>query len=491
MDHIYVDLDRTLASLDRNIFGGFAEHLGRCIYGGIYEPTSSFADENGFRTDVLAALQRLSLPLLRYPGGNFVSGYRWRDGVGPIGERPPRAELAWASVESNQFGTNEFVQFCRKLNTEPYLVVNCGDGDMREARDWVEYCNGTQETALVKLRRKHGFDAPHKVKYWGIGNEVDGHWQIGAKTPEEYARAYLEYAKVMKWVDPTIKLTAAATSDWSGDIVSRVSLLVEQAGRLIDYLGIHWYVGNHTNNFADYMAVSELIENRLSAFEGLVRMLHFQHKLKKPIAISVDEWNVWYRKRSEMGDESNTLEEIYNLEDALVVAIQMNAFIRHAATVRMANLAQVVNVIAPIFTNTNGLFLQPIFFPFELYSNTCGTTALDVHWSGDTFSTATQPGLRTLDVASTLSETERRLTLHVVNRSETKAVETQISLGGTATFCGLVQAHVVNGPNIKAENSFEHPDTVRVSRMDVQAERKDFTYIFEPHSVTVLTCTLD
>lgn len=493
MDHNYirVDLDHTLASIDHNIFGGFVEHLGRCVYGGIYEPKSPLADKDGIRTDVLAALQRLNFPILRYPGGNFVSGYRWRDGVGPVEERTARAELAWNSVEPNHFGTNEFVQFCRKLNTEPYMVVNCGDGDMREARDWVEYCNGTQDTALVKLRRQHGFDAPHNVKYWGIGNEVDGHWQIGAKTPEEYARAYLEFAKVMKWVDPTIKLSAAATSDWSGDIVSRVSLLVEQAGRLIDYLGIHWYVGNRTNNFPEYMAVSELIEDRLSASEGLLRMLRLQHKLTNPIAIGVDEWNVWYRKRSEAGDLSNTLEEIYNLEDALVVAIQMNAFIRHAATVRMANLAQVVNVIAPIFTNPNGLFLQPIFFPFELYSSTCGTTALDVHWGGDTFSTTTHTGVRTLDVAATLNETQKLLTLHVVNRSETKALETNISLINNATFCGPVRAHIVNGPNIKAENSFDHPNTVSVSNTDLQAERKDFTYTFEPHSVTVLACPID
>ncbi len=491
MDYIRVDLDRTLASIDRNIFGGFAEHLGRCIYGGIYEPNSPLADKDGVRTDVLAALKRLRMPIMRYPGGNFVSGYRWRDGVGPASERMARAELAWASVESNQFGTNEFVQFCRKLNTEPQMVVNCGDGDMREARDWVEYCNGTQDTALVKLRRQHGFDAPHNIKYWAVGNEVDGHWQIGAKTPEEYARAYLEFAKVMKWVDPTIKLTAAATSDWSGDIVSRASLLIEQAGKLIDYMGIHWYVGNQGNNFADYMAVSELIEDRLSSYEGLLRMLRLQHKLPGPMAIAVDEWNVWYRKRQEAGDFSNTLEEIYNLEDALAVAIQMNAFIRHAASVRMANLAQIVNVIAPIFTSPNGLFLQPIFFPFELYSSTCGTTALDVYWGGDTFSSATHTGIRTLDVAATLNEAEKRLTLNVVNRSETKALETHISLAGSSTFGGRVQAQIVNGPNIKAENSFDHPATVGVSRAELQAERKDFTYSFEPHSVTVLTCSLD
>lgn len=491
MNQIRVDLDRAFASIDRNIFGGFAEHLSRCIYGGIYEPGSPLADKDGIRMDVFDALCRLRMPIMRYPGGNFTSGYRWQDGIGPVDQRPARAELAWNSVETNRFGTNEFVQFCRKLGTEPYLVVNCGDGDMREARDWVEYCNGTQETALVKMRRQHGFDAPHQVKYWGIGNEVDGHWQIGAKTPEEYARAYLEFAKVMKWVDPTIKLTAAATSDWSGDIVSRVGLLVEQAGKLIDYLGIHWYVGNLTGNFANYMAVSELIEDRLNAYEGLIRMLCLQHKLPRPIAISVDEWNVWYRKRSEAGDFSNTLEEIYNLEDALVVAIQMNAFIRHAATVRMANLAQIVNVIAPIFTSPTGLFLQPTFYPFELYSNTCGTTALDVHWYGDTFSTDSYTGVRTLDVAATLHEERKQLTLYVVNRSETQAIETAISLVDSACFTGPVQAYVVNGPHIKAENSFDHPDTVGVSKVDLSAERKDFVYTFEPHSVTVLVSALN
>ena len=180
---IKLDLDRTLGTVDRNIFGGFAEHLGRCIYGGVYEPGSPHADESGLRTDVLDALRRLKMPNIRYPGGNFVSGYRWRDGVGPKEDRPARMELAWHADEPNTFGTDEFIGFCRKLGTEPYLAVNCGDGDMREARDWLEYCNGAQNTALANLRRKNGYDAPHNVKYWGIGNEVDGPWQIGFKTP--------------------------------------------------------------------------------------------------------------------------------------------------------------------------------------------------------------------------------------------------------------------------------------------------------------------
>ena len=272
LNRIVINPDFALAQIDRNLFGGFAEHLERFIYGGIYDPKSTFADERGLRTDVIGALRRLQMPVIRYPGGNFASGYHWRDGVGQRYKRPARQELAWNTVESNEFGTNEFIEFCRALNTEPYLCVNCGDGDMREARDWVEYCNGTQVTELADLRRHHGYAVPHNVKYWGIGNEVDGHWQIGYKTPQEYARAATEFGKVMKWVDPSIKLIASAVSNWdAGDFVERAQLLLEQAGDLIDYMALHWYVDNEQNDFASYMTLSELFDSRLCAYEGLIR----------------------------------------------------------------------------------------------------------------------------------------------------------------------------------------------------------------------------
>ena len=490
MNQIRVDIDRQLGSIHPHIFSGFAEHLGRCIYGGIYETNSPLADEQGFRIDVLDALRRLNMPVIRYPGGNFVSGYRWMDGVGPVEDRPARPELAWEAIESNRFGTNEIVQFCRKINAEPYFVVNCGDGDMREARDWVEYCNSNQNTALANLRRKHGFDAPHNIKYWGIGNEVDGEWQIGYKTPQEYARAYKEFAKVMRWVDPSIKLFAAMISNWSGEFVERTQLLLDHAADFVDYLSIHWYVGNPDNDFAKYMTTSELFEERLSVTEGLIRAMKLQRNIQRPIAIAVDEWNVWYRTRGATVEEHKNLEEIYNLEDALVVAMHFNAFIRHAHSVKMANIAQIVNVIAPIFTNPEGLFLQTIFYPFELYSRTCGNIALDVFWEGDTFSAGEYTALRTLDVSATLNETEKSLTVFVVNRSQTVALDTTICLG-SACFAGKVQAHVVNGPDIKAENSFKEPNQVGSSMAEFAAERSKLTYTFEPHSVTALVCSLE
>jgi alpha-N-arabinofuranosidase len=489
MNHIKVDLDRRVGSINRYIFGSFAEHLGRCIYGGIYEPGSALSDEDGLRTDVLNAICQLRIPIIRYPGGNFVSGYRWMDGIGPIDERPSRAELAWNTVESNRFGTNEFVNFCRKVNAEPYLVVNCGDGDMREAGDWVEYCNGTHPSSLVKLRHKHGYEQPHQVKYWGIGNEVDGAWQIGYKTPEEYARAYLEFAKVMRWIDPSIKLIASATSDWKQPIVERTQLLLEQADKYIDYISIHWYVGNKTHDFATYMATAEVVEERISAFEGLIKALQFQQKSPHPIHLAVDEWNVWYRTHPDGGGPLNKLEEVYNLEDALAVAMQLNAFIRHAQTVKMANIAQIVNVIAPIFTRPEGLLLQTIFYPFEVYSRTCGDTALDVSWTGETFSTPDRNGLRVLDVSATLSEEQRYVTVFAVNRSQSEPMETTISLDG-GNFAGQVQAFVVNGPDIKAENTFDNPFQVRTSEAALTTAGGSFHYTFEPHSVTALVFAL-
>jgi alpha-L-arabinofuranosidase len=490
MNQIKIDLDRQLSSIHRNIFGGFAEHLGRCFYGGIYEPGSPLADEQGFRTDVLEALRHLNMPIIRYPGGNFVSGYRWQDGVGPIEDRSTRIDMAWDSLEPNHFGTNEFIQFCRKIHTEPYFVVNCGDGDMREAHDWVEYCNGVQDTALVKLRRQHGFDAPHNIKYWGIGNEVDGHWQIGYKTPEEYARTYKEFAKVMRWSDPSIKLIASVTSSWTQPFVERTQLLLEQAPDHVDYLALHWYVGNPDNDFAKYMTVSELITERIGSFEGLIRAMRLQQNIQKPIALAVDEWNVWYRTRGTSPEERNNLEEKYNLEDALVVAMHFNAFIRHARSVKMANIAQIVNVIAPIFTSPDGLFLQTIFHPFALYSRACGNVALDVFWTGDTFSAGEFTALRTLDVSATLDEEARKLSVFVVNRSQTDTQETTLTLDG-GQFAGAGCAWVVNGPDIKAENSFVNPDQVVTTETVLNINQPtSFTYTFEPHSVTALSFDL-
>lgn len=485
MNRIFIHPEHVVAPIDRNIFGGFAEHLERCVYGGIYDPTSPLSDKTGLRTDVLAALRRLNMPVMRYPGGNFVSGYRWIDGVGPRSERPARMDMAWHTMESNQFGTNDFIEFCRAMGTEPYLVVNCGDGAMREARDWVEYCNGTQDTALVKLRRQHGYDRPHQVKYWGIGNEVDGPWQIGFKTPDEYARAATEFGKVMKWADPTIKLIANGVSNWgSADFVERGQLLMEQAGNLIDYLALHWYVDNLNDDFSAYMALSELFEARLHAYEGLVSAVRLEKGIKHPIYLAVDEWNVWHKVPAGVVNQTET---VYNLEDALVVAMQLNAFIRHARSVRMANIAQIVNVLAPILTRPDGMCLQTIFYPFEMFSRLAGTTALDVFWDGDTFTGGEYGAIRTLDVSATFRSEKNELVLFVINRSEHEAAETTITLG-EGKFGEQIQIETVNGPGIKTQNTFENPYQVVIETSQAKSRGSQLNISFAPHSVTFLIC---
>jgi alpha-N-arabinofuranosidase len=491
LNRIKLDLDRTTGTIDRNVFGGFVEHLGRCVYGGIYDPASPLADETGLRSDVKGALERMRLANVRYPGGNFVSGYRWRDGVGPVGERPPRPDLAWASVEPNTFGTNEFVGFCRKIEAEPYLVVNCGDGDMREARDWVEYCNGTTDTALVRMRAAHGHPEPHGVRYWGIGNEVDGAWQIGAKTADEYARTYHEFAKVMRWTDPSIRLIASATSDWDGDIVERAQTLVEEAGDLIDYVSIHWYVGDRDGDPAAYLATSELIEDRLRSYEGLMRGLTLGRRPRAPIPLAVDEWNVWYRAIGGPTEPSDhPLEETYDLQDALVVAMHLNAFVRHASTVRMANLAQLVNVIAPIVTRADSLLLQTIFHPYELFSRTTGSLALDAWWDGDTFSGGPYQAVRTLDVSASLEPDARRLAVHIVNRHQSDPLDAVIELDG-GTFGGSVEVNTITGPDLKAVNTFDRPDAVTTTTQRIEVNASDrFNHTLPPRSVTGLVFTL-
>jgi alpha-N-arabinofuranosidase len=485
VNRIKLDLDRTLGDIDRNIFGGFVEHLGRGIYGGIYDPGTS--DSNGLRTDVRAAVEGLGITNVRYPGGNFVSGYRWRDGVGPVAERPVRADLAWGAVEPNTFGTNEFIRFCRTIGSEPYLVVNCGDGDLREARDWVEYCNSTNNTALSRLREQHGFPQPHRVRYWGIGNEVDGAWQIGAKSPTEYARAYHEFAKAMRWTDPGIRLIASATSDWDGDIVERVQVLVEEAADLIDYLAIHWYVGDHDGDSAAYLATSEVIEERLNAYEGLVHGQTLGRRRPRRIPLAVDEWNVWYRTMGERaGTPPHLLEETYDLQDALVVAMHLNAFVRHAATVRLANLAQLVNVIAPIVSTPEGIVRQTIYHPFAVFSRTTGTVALDAWWEGETFSGGSYSGVRTLDVSASLDPDRKQLSVHVVNRDAEEPQDVVIELAA-ASFTGRLQISTVTGPSLSAANTLARPDSVTATEESREIPPSDrFAYSLPPRSLSAL-----
>jgi alpha-N-arabinofuranosidase len=497
MARIGLDLHRRIGDVDRRIFGNFIEHLGRCIYGGIFDEGSPLSDARGFRKDVLDAIRPLRVPVLRWPGGNFVSGYHWLDGVGPVADRPRRSELAWYAEESNRFGTNEFIQYCRAMGTEPYICVNMGTGTMDEAQAWVEYSNGTGNTSWANLRRSHGHPEPYRVRYWGLGNEMYGGWQIGSLTAEDYIKKAKTFALVMKRTDPSIELIGCGhngVSDWDVTVLQGLA-------PLIDYYSIHLYTGqadHYANVFQAHQA-----ERAVRICAALIERIRHTQQIEHPIHIAFDEWNVWYRTRSHE-DRVGGVEERYDLSDALTVATYLNGFIRHCRTVRMANLAQLVNAIAPIFTNRQGLFLQTIYHPLRLYAEHTRTHALDVHVDSPVYDlppdrederhgrvhhVADLGPFALLDATATCDDAGNVITLAVVNRDKDRGHTATIDLGA-AQATGGVEVSEVTGPSVEAKNSFEHPDTVGVRERRVDAKGSRFDYEFPARSLSILRMRL-
>jgi alpha-N-arabinofuranosidase len=489
---ITIDTHQRIGTVDRGIFGGFMEHLGRHIYGGIFEEGSPLADGRGFRRDVLEALRPLKMPVLRWPGGNFVSGYHWTDGVGPAAQRPRRMELAWHGVEPNRFGTNEFIEYCRVLDTEPFIVVNMGTGSMDEAQGWVEYCNGTGDTHWANLRRAHGHEEPYGVKYWGLGNEMYGTWQIGSLTAEDYVKKARQFAAMMKWTDPTIRLVSCGQQGWN----DWDRIVIEGLADLVDYHSIHLYTGSahyYTNVFHPHQA-----DRALRICEAFIERVRYEKRIQHPVHIAYDEWNVWYRERSPDARRAG-IEERYSLADALAVATFLNIFIRHCRSVRMANVAQLVNVIALIMTNPRGLFLQPIYHPFRLYAAHTREVALDVRVECDTRTldpeeedvsarghrVADLGPFALLDVTATCDVEGREITLAVVNRDRDRAISSTIQVTGQAIGSQLL-VDEVNGDDPAAVNSFEHPAAVGVRERRIAGGGDRLTYAFPAHSVTVM-----
>jgi len=497
MARIGIDLNRKIGSVDRRIFGNFIEHLGRCIYGGIFDEGSPLSDAAGFRRDVLDAVRPLRVPVLRWPGGNFVSGYHWLDGVGAAAERPRRMELAWHAEESNRFGTNEFIQYCRVIGAEPYICVNMGSGTFDEAQAWVEYCNGTGNTHWANLRRKHGFPEPHRVRYWGLGNEMYGGWQIGSLSAEDYVKKAKSFASVMKWTDPSIELIGCGhngVSDWDATVL-------EGLAPVIDYHSIHLYTG-HQDHYATVFQ-SHQAERCVRVCAAMIERVRHVQRIEHPITIAFDEWNVWYRTRS-LQDRIGGVEERYNLSDALAVATYLNGFIRNCRTVRLANLAQLVNAIAPIFTRRDGLFLQTIYHPLRLYAEHTREIALDVAVDSPTYElprgleeagvgrvhhVADLGPFAMLDASATCDAGGGRLTLTVINRDRDRGHRASIELGGGA-IKDDVTVEEVNGPGVDATNSFENPRAVDVRETRLSARGQRFEHEFPAHSISVMRVPL-
>lgn len=485
---IKINTGRTISDIDPKIYGNFLEHLGRCIEGGVFDEGSALSDADGFRRDVFDAAKKMNIPILRWPGGNFSSNYHWKDGVGPRDQRPRRLEMAWGTVESNRFGTHEFLQYAEKLGTAPYICANLGTGTWEEAQQWVEYCNSSEDTAMTRLRKQNGRAQPWGVTYWGLGNEMDGPWQMGHRSAEDYGKFALEAAKLMKWTDPNVKLIAAGSSnfgpgsDWTG--WNRTVL--EYLKRHADYLSLHMYVGNRDNDFGDFMASSMELANRIKTAEGIINSALSGEPGNRKIYIAWDEWNVWYRARGNKERGRRILEERYNLEDALVVATFLNAFVKHSHIVKIANLAQMVNVIAPIFTSDKGMFLQTIYYPLQLFANNSKGKALDLLVDSPKYKSKRFDEVPYLD--SSAAYDNGTLVLNVVNRHKDQAVAAEFE-AEDKQFSGAVEVSEVNGPDIKAENNFDST-TVRTVQRTASADGRKLSYRFPPHSYTMLKVKL-
>jgi alpha-N-arabinofuranosidase len=460
---IFLDRNRTIAPISPLLFGGFAEHMGRCIYEGIYDPKSPLADARGLRRDVLDALREQKYTVIRYPGGNFLSGYNWLDGVGPKDQRPRRRDLAWSSIETNQFGTNEFIDFCRAIDVAPMLAVNMGTGTIQSAADLVEYCNAPVGSYYADLRASHGYPHPHNVKYWCVGNEMDGPWQIGALEMAEYGKKAREAAKMMKWHDPTIQTILCGSShdqmptypEWD-----RVAL--EIAWEQVDYLSIHYYAGNRDNDTASYLASAVQFEEYVDTLEGTLRYVKAKRRSKHDVYLSWDEWQVWYKGDPLQGDwqeAPHLAEESYNLEDALVVAQWLNVFLRKSRVLKIACVAQVVNIISWLQTRRDGLLKQISFYPFKLVSNHARGHALDLLVKAPMVETAKFGRVPALDVSASYDAGSGEGAIFIVNRSQTDAIATDlIWQDGEAVRFG--EGWQLAGRDVKAANTWETPNAI-------------------------------
>ncbi|HKT90397.1 MAG TPA: alpha-N-arabinofuranosidase [Candidatus Sulfotelmatobacter sp.] len=498
---IYVDTRRTIAPIDRNIFGSFLEHLGRAIYEGIYDPGSKLSDANGFRKDVLNQIKELGVPIIRYPGGNFVSGYNWLDGVGPKQNRPRELDKAWDSIESNQFGTNEFLAWCKAAGTLPLMGLNLGTGTPEEAAALVEYCNVDKGTKWSDLRRQHGVAEPWNVKHWCLGNEMDGPWQIGHMSATEYGTKAADAARQMHYVDSSLKLIACGSSgpfmrtylEWDREVL-------EQCYDYVDGLSLHRYFGNWERdsggNTAKYLALNLSMERQIAETVAVCDLVRGHKRSPKKLWLSFDEWNVWYRTTG--GDDvdghrkeaPHLLEEVYNLEDALLVGGLINSLVRNADRVKIACLAQLVNVIAPIMTNADGLYLQTIYYPYSWGLQFAKGAVLNLLVESPTYDVEGLDKVGYIDVAGALDHDDRKLSLFILNRDLSKAHDVEIVWEDSAP-ARVATASLLTGDDLKASNSFAAPKKVAPRSFTVSgASGGKTTFQVPARSYTVIQWSL-
>jgi len=467
---IKIDFDRTIDRVDPNIYSAFVEPIRTVVYGSIYDPQSPFADENGFRKDFIDLIKELNIRSLRWPGGNYVSGYNWEDGIGPKDERPAMLDLAWNQVESNQMGTDEYAKLCSLIGADNFLCINAGTGSLDDARHWVEYCNREKGTYYADLRRKYGNEEPFNVKYVALGNEIDGPWQMGQKSAEDYCKFALEAGKLISLIDQDIKLVASGASLYepTNQWIEWNDYVLNQMVGKIDYLSVHRYTtealpGGRSNNvFSDHMSLGLDIDQKIETTQALIKKAIAKSGSERPVFISFDEYSPgWGGMRS-----------------SLMLGQHLNSFIRHADIVKMANITMITNLVG---NHPEGDFRNSIFHTFYLYSHNALGTALDVYTDCETYDNEIFTDIPYLDVTAVLNEEEKNLVLNVVNRHETDDMNTTVDLQ-TGSFTGKATVHLINAA-VDARNTREE-QPIDIATSEISFKGNSISYSFPAHSFT-------
>jgi alpha-L-arabinofuranosidase len=461
-----IDPAFTIAPVPPRLFGSFVEHMGRCVYGGIYEPGHPEADVDGLRMDVVKLIREMGVTLVRYPGGNFVSGYRWEDGVGPRDQRPVTLDLAWRSIEPNTFGLNEFMTWARQAEVEPMMAVNLGTRGVEEACNLLEYANFPGGTRYSDMRIAHGVREPHNIRMWCLGNEMDGPWQVGGKTATEYGRLAAETAKAMRRIDPDLELVACGSSNermptfgsWEAEVL-------EHAYEHVDYISLHAYFedrGDRTAFLASGHTMDQFIEGVVATCDHIGAKKRSRRKMR----LSFDEWNLWYETRFVGQDHLDwapaprLIEDEYTVEDAVVVGSLLMSLLRHSDRVTVACLAQLVNVIAPIRTEPDAeAWRQTIFYPFALTARHARGEVLRVEPDGPALHSETHGDVPAVDVTATGDPGTGQLTIFAVNRHEHDTAQLRLRLATSETF-EVAEHLVLGGENLLASNSKDAPNRV-------------------------------
>jgi len=471
---IKIDFDRKIGPVDPNIYSAFIEPIRTVVYGTVYDPASSLADENGFRKDFIQLIRELKIRTLRWPGGNFVASYYWEDGIGPKDKRPARLDLAWNQIERNQMGTDEYVKLANLIGAENFVCVNGGTGTLQDATNWLEYCNYEKGTYYSDLRRKYGNEKPFKIKYWALGNEVDGPWQMAQKNAEDYVKWALEAQKMMNIVDKNIKFIASGASNYKPDNkwIEWNDYVLEQMAGKIDYISVHRYATEALGgdrSFSGMMSLGIDIDQKIDLVQALIKKAMMKTGSKRPVYISFDEY-------SGGGD---------NLTGSLVLAQHLNSFIRHADIVRMANITMLSSLVG---NSPDGDYKNATFHTFYQFSNNCLGTALDVHTRCEKFSNKVFTDVPYLDVTAVLNDSAKVLVVNVVNRHETNAIPADIVMQ-TGNFTGTAMVSELNGKSLTARSTRTEP-AVAVSSKEIKFKGNMLNYSFPAHSLTQILIPL-